>query len=276
MIGLDAWYQYMRTEIRDLVLAMYPLQAQEYYVKRGDHLKAVEEERLRTLIKAAIPIGANGWDPNRQQPTILLKPASIPASVQLPETLSRRDSVACKTVTASATSSSTFSASPASDTAATDSTLDSGIFFESAIDHAASQPQPHTSMSRTPLILEELARTPELSFVPQSPPASMSIDAKLLCLARWTLFDASGQPYLACEPREKGLEMSWASSGAEDGVLLRWAEDMWWHVWMRQCRVNYVGMWKRRFEKEDKRAQKQNGTAAKVDEITSGLQGLSM
>jgi hypothetical protein len=26
---------------------------------------------------------------------------------------------------------------------------------------------------------------------------------------------------------------------------------MWWCIWVRQAAVNYVGMWKRRFEKED-------------------------
>jgi hypothetical protein len=85
----------------------------------------------------------------------------------------------------------------------------------------------------------------------------MSVNAKLLCLARWTLLDASGKPYLACEPREKGFEMNWVGSGADERVLAQWAKEMWWVIWARQARVNYVRMWKEKLEKEDKKAAKQ-------------------
>jgi len=55
--------------------------------------------------------------------------------------------------------------------------------------------------------------------------------------------------------------------------LIQWAEDMWWHIWIRQSHTNYVGMWKRRFEKEDKKAEKKRveevamSKAAEVAEV---------
>jgi hypothetical protein len=54
--------------------------------------------------------------------------------------------------------------------------------------------------------------------------------------------------------------MQWthaAFCGATDEVLMQWAKDMWWRVWVRQAAVNYTGMWKRRFGKEDARETKE-------------------
>jgi hypothetical protein len=96
----------------------------------------------------------------------------------------------------------------------------------------------------------------------------MSIEAKLLCLARWTLFDNNGTPYLTTEAL-KEFEMNWAGSGAEDEELLKWVKEMWWPIWKRQCRVNYVGMWKKRFEKEDKKKAKEMDGKV-VDEKETG------
>jgi hypothetical protein len=31
---------------------------------------------------------------------------------------------------------------------------------------------------------------------------------------------------------------------------------MWWNIWVRQCVVNWRGMWAKRFEKEDAKAEK--------------------
>lgn len=51
--------------------------------------------------------------------------------------------------------------------------------------------------------------------------------------------------------------MAWADTEVEDKVLVDWAREMWWPIWVRQCHVNYVGMWKRKFEKaEAKEAKK--------------------
>lgn len=53
--------------------------------------------------------------------------------------------------------------------------------------------------------------------------------------------------------------MQWADAtyaGATDQGLAKWAQDIWWTVSVRQCHVSYVGMWKKRFEKEDSKAEK--------------------
>lgn len=57
--------------------------------------------------------------------------------------------------------------------------------------------------------------------------------------------------------------MAWVDSvyaGATVEALTNWAKQMWWPIWIRQSHVNYVGMWKRRFEKEDQNAEKELST----------------
>jgi hypothetical protein len=88
----------------------------------------------------------------------------------------------------------------------------------------------------------------------------MSPTAKLLCLFRWTLFDPeTGTPLLATTPREKDFQMQWMDvqyAGATDDELIQWAREAWWYIWMRQAAVNYVGLWKRRFVREDDKKAK--------------------
>lgn len=53
--------------------------------------------------------------------------------------------------------------------------------------------------------------------------------------------------------------MAWTDAvyaGATEEILVKWAKEMWWLIWIRQSHVNYIGMWKKRFEKEDKKAEK--------------------
>ena len=50
--------------------------------------------------------------------------------------------------------------------------------------------------------------------------------------------------------------MKWADAEVEDRVLVEWAREMWWPIWVRQCHVNYVGLWKRKFEKAETREAK--------------------
>jgi len=73
--------------------------------------------------------------------------------------------------------------------------------------------------------------------------------------------------------------MAWTDAqyaGATDGVLVRWAEEVWWSVWVRQCVVNYRGMWKRRFEKKEKAERKgvvegeKGGVGGKEKEMEDG------
>jgi hypothetical protein len=88
----------------------------------------------------------------------------------------------------------------------------------------------------------------------------MSPAAKLFCLFRWTLFDPeTGTPFLATMPREKDFQMRWTDAqyaGATDDELIQWAREAWWCIWMRQAAVNYVGLWKRRFRREDDKKAK--------------------
>ena len=52
--------------------------------------------------------------------------------------------------------------------------------------------------------------------------------------------------------------MHWTDAidaGITDKVLVKWAQEMWTHIWIRQSHVNYIGMWKKRFEKEDKKVE---------------------
>jgi hypothetical protein len=112
-----------------------------------------------------------------------------------------------------------------------------------------------------PLYIDPLPRTPERPCYPHPPPTRMALDRKLVCLARWTLFDPlNGTPYLLSSPRDKDFEINWTDAthaGATDAVLINWAREMWWHAWIRQSHTNYVGLWKRRFEKEDRKAEKE-------------------
>jgi hypothetical protein len=89
----------------------------------------------------------------------------------------------------------------------------------------------------------------------------MSPSAKLLCLFRWTLFNPeTGTLSLATTPREKNFQMQWMDvkyAGATDDEVVRWVGSMWWCIWVRQAAVNHVGMWRRRFEKEDSRRMRE-------------------
>ncbi|EMD64283.1 hypothetical protein COCSADRAFT_56189, partial [Bipolaris sorokiniana ND90Pr] len=112
----------------------------------------------------------------------------------------------------------------------------------------------------TTIYLSPLPRQPPISFYPRPPPLSMSIEAKLACLSRWTHFDPStGTPYMLSTPRPKEESMCWTDAiyaGASEEVLLKWAKEEWWQVWARQGAVNYVGIWRGRFEKEEKKNAK--------------------
>jgi len=70
--------------------------------------------------------------------------------------------------------------------------------------------------------------------------------------------------------------MAWTDAqyaGATDGVLVAWAEEVWWSVWVRQCVVNYRGMWKRRFEKDVKKALAEREKAEKKAGVESEKAG---
>lgn len=241
---------------------MYPAAAMEYYTKRGDHVNDVEEQRLREMILSAIPVGLDGWSSDLPQPKVIIKPSQV--APQTPELKPVNASEPLVLNTAFLTPSTATSPSPSqnSECVSTVDSLSTGATSPSPRSAVAADPVtfPQVSPADTPLLLEALPRKPPSGqdFVARPPPENMSREARLLCLARWTLFDTNGNPHLAREPREKNFQMDWASSGAEDDVLVKWAREMWWTIWARQYRTSYVGMWKRRFEKEDKKAEKAN------------------
>lgn len=244
---LAHWCATTRALVRHRVLAMYPYAAQQYYLKRGDYLREMEENRVRDLMKASIPVGLDGWDENLTEPPII-KSASPPSQIRNIEPYKLSLPITEPLTPPPSPTLTTYTESRIKDglgipnSSPSDLSLVSEAIFWSEVE-------------KTPLILEELPRSPPREFLLHPPPKSMPVDTKLIFLARWTRFDASGKPYISSKPREKNFAMDWASSSAEDAILVRWAQDMWWHVWVRQHRVNYVGMWRKRFEKEDRKAK---------------------
>ncbi|KAI4637112.1 hypothetical protein J4E93_010628 [Alternaria ventricosa] len=253
---LPAWQTRTRTAVRNKVFTMFPHIASEYYTKRAAWVKEREEQRLRELITQAIPTGQNGWSSDVPVPTIIVKYFQP----QTPDLEPTTTGEMTPPLTPPLTPSLPFDASPTSPT-----TLVPPLI----------SPSPSTSSPNPPLTVSSLPLTPPLPFTPSPPPPNMSASAKLLCLFRWTHFDAStGTPFLASVPRDKDFTMAWTDAqyaGATDGVLVRWAEEVWWSVWVRQCVVNYRGMWRRRFEKAGRKGAVEGGMGG-VEE-KAGVEG---
>lgn len=233
---LQVWYKQTRDILQEDVFTRFPHIAQKYYSKKHFYVRRVNEARLRKIISAAIPVGKDGWKEDFSEPKIIRQ----------------------------------FNSSSAKPT----------VFFivnvvENPVPSTLAVPPAEDLGIDTPLYLE-LLHQPLSKCVPHLPPSSMSVEAKLLCLARWTLFDAyTGKPFLLSAPRDKDFEMAWADAlyaGATEEVLVNWATEMWWPIWIRQCHVNYVGRWKRKFEKEtekDEKAAKAAEKAKSYDEVSS-------
>lgn len=239
---LQAWRQRTRVAVRDKVFTLFPHVAAGYYVKRAKYLEEVEEQRLRAIMSEAIPVGTEGWMNGLATPKIIIHhhvpdpptPPIEPKQVseytppQTPKVKAHNDPM---------------------DLSDSVSSLDS--FVTSNESNAA---------WNVPIHLDALPRTPPLACKPHPPPGKMSIEAKLQCIARWTDFDPSNDKLqLRASPQDKDFIMQWTEAtyaGALDKALVDWAKEMWWHIWNRQCHVNYVGMWKKRFMKEDMKAEK--------------------
>lgn len=240
--GLQLWYKHTRAAVRDKVFTMFPHIATEYYIKRAAWAKECAEQRLRDFITNTIPTGIDGWTSDAPQATIVVKYQQSATPDLLP------------TMIGEMTPPSTPPLTPSLSIATTSTTPCSPVssFFP---------PLSSTHPQDVPVYIDALPRTPPVPFTPHPPPANMSPSAKLLCLFRWTLFDPdTGTLSLATTPREKNLQMQWTDvtyAGATDDDILRWAEKMWWCIWVRQAAVNYVGMWKRRFEKEDSKKMRE-------------------
>jgi hypothetical protein len=229
---------------------MFPHIATEYYAKRAVHVREREEQRLREMIMRAIPTGGNGWKDDFPQPKIIIKQPELMTPELQPTAIGELTPPPTPLLTPVAS--------------------DNGISHETSSPSCTAPAHPWD----VPLYLDPLPRAPPLTCSPHPPPTNMSLEAKLLCLARWTFFNPStGTPYLPTTPRNKDSEMHWTDAvyaGATDAILVAWAKEMWWSIWIRQSNVNYTGMWKERFNKEDKKAEKarlEEEVQAKAEEL---------
>lgn len=239
-LELQAWYKETRAAVRERVFTLFPHVATEYYIKRAAYIKEQEEQKLRATLIAAIPQGNTGWKDDFPQPHIIIKQPETDPDTPV--------------IKPSAAGELTPPLTPIHEGADTEIALTHFILPSPATSGTSGEPW------TIPVYLDPLPRSPPLTCTPHPPPANMSPEAKLICLARWTLFDpVNGAPYLLPAPRDKDFDMQWTDAkdaGATEQDLVQWAEDMWWHIWIRQSHINYVGMWKRRFEKEDKKTEK--------------------
>lgn len=268
-IPLDEWRHQTRVAMREKVFTLFPHITPEYYTKRAAHLREVEEHRLQQLLMVAIPAGHDGWSDDISQPTVFIQEAG-PATPTLKPTVPAPGDTAytsytdIHTPTAPEESISLHPPTPPHTPPPYVTTI--GIATPATDDPLS-----------TPLHLEPLPRKPPLAFIARPPPTSMSTAAKLGCLARWTLFDpTTGTPYLARSPRDKTFSMCWSDSGARDEVLVAWAREMWWRVWARQARVNYLGLWRKRFEKEDANAVNERVRGEKAEKVGAGVEKVKM
>ncbi|XPS72300.1 hypothetical protein M3J09_004467 [Ascochyta lentis] len=231
---LLAWTARTRTAVREKVFTMFPQVAVEYYTKRAQHTGEMEERRLRDLITNAIPSGTTGWSDDFQLPRIRIRqPASSTLHAQ-PMTMQH--------------GAPTPPPSPIHQPTDLKTQLPSSRLCVSTI-----------NPWEIPLHIDELPRQPPHACKPAPPPLGMSATARLTCLARWTSFSPTGVPCLLPSPHAKDFTLQWRDAiarGFGEGALVQWARDVWWCVWVRQCVVNWRGMWARRFEKEDVKAEK--------------------
>jgi hypothetical protein len=239
-VELQAWYKRTRSALREKVFTMFPHVATQYYTKRAAFVREQEERRLRVLITAAIPVGDSGWKYDFPQPHIIVKQPTVDRSTP--------------GIKPTAAGERTPPLTPIEIGAEKELHLSSFI-LPSPASFQHTEP-----WNMEPLYLESLPRDPPQICTPHPPPTNMSLEAKLTCLSRWTLFDPNnGTPYLFSAPRDKDFQMNWTEAtylGASEEKLVQWAKDMWWNIWIRQSHTNYVGMWKKRFEKEDRKMKK--------------------
>jgi len=223
-IPLPEWYKTTRAAIREKVFTLFPSLTAQYYEKRANYLKGVEELRLREVLMKAIPAKREGWSEDLPHPRVIVK-SEMPATPPMkPKTVNDK-------------LNSQFASDGVVDTPPGMPSLSTPI--------TGDLPRPLDKVLDTPIYLAPLPRDPPLTFTAHPPSCTMSIEAKLVCIARWTLFSPStGLPYLAREPREKKFEMCWSEHGVCDEVLVAWAKEMWWGIWVRQALVNYVGMYR--------------------------------
>ncbi|KAF2023902.1 hypothetical protein EK21DRAFT_105032 [Setomelanomma holmii] len=70
---LNEWYKHTRATVREKVFTMFPHIATTYFIKRAAYMTEQEEQRLRTVINAAIPAGNDGWRYDFARPEIIVR-----------------------------------------------------------------------------------------------------------------------------------------------------------------------------------------------------------
>lgn len=237
---IQVWTKHTRSAVRDKVFTMFPHVAAQYYNKRAQHLNEVEERKLRVLITSAIPSGTDGWNEDFPPPQIIMRQSATHDDL----------------ITLLCQSPSLQHKEPTTPPSPTHRPTNHKNSLSTSPHHDLSTNEPW----KTPVYIDPLPRHPPHPCKPSPPPPhTMSAAARLACLARWTSFSPIGTPYLLPSPHAKDFDLQWRHAvehGASEDVLLSWAREMWWCVWVRQCVVNWRGMWARRFEKEDKRVER--------------------
>jgi hypothetical protein len=273
-ISLHTWYKQTRATVREKVFTLFPHITAEYYAKRKVYLKEIEEQHLQELLLSAILAGENTektQDYNEFPiPRIIIEPTA-----PMTPKLSPRVMVSTNNMNSSPTSSwssKTLVQTPPSSPPSTPLT-----FMDSVPLHFGNIMDQKDSLL-TPLHISALPRDPPVPYH-FYPASNLPLDKKLVCIARWTHFSpTTGIPYLGREPREKKFKMCWSDSIIGDGALVEWVKRAWEPIWWRQSRVNYVGMWKHRFEREDAKAAKafEKKMAKEMVELkeTASLSGL--
>jgi hypothetical protein len=234
---LMTWTARTRKAVREKMFTTFPHAAVTYYTKLAAHTREAEERSLCEKITAAIPQGSDGWDDTFTLPHIIVN-----------STLEHE---------AAQANHGELTPPPSPPT--------------KPIDHTpASLP-----LLDPPVHIDALPRTPPYTCKPSPPPTKMAAPARLACLARWTAFTAKGVPYLLTSPHPKDYDLQWREAieaGFTEEELVKWAKGVWWSVWVRQCVVNWRGMWAKRMEKEDKYAAEN----AKLSERLERLNALLM
>jgi hypothetical protein len=220
---LPSWTARTKKAVREKMFATFPHAAATYYIKLAAHTREVEERTLREKITTAIPQGSDGWDAAFSLPLIIINNPAPLSTLELEAILAKQGEL-------------TPPPSPP----------------------AKPTPSVPPPLLDPPMHMDALPRTPPSSCKPTPPPANMAAPARLACLARWTAFTAKGEPHLLSSPHPKDFDLQWREaieSGFAEEELVKWAKGVWWTVWVRQCVVNWRGMWAKRMEKEDKKAE---------------------
>ncbi|KAF2281418.1 uncharacterized protein EI97DRAFT_366197, partial [Westerdykella ornata] len=92
-LDLELWYATTALKARERVFSLDPQAAETYYNKRGAFLKQMEENRLRELITAALPVGAEEWEDEPPFPRVVFRSQLPPTPPETPGLEPKPDSM---------------------------------------------------------------------------------------------------------------------------------------------------------------------------------------